>query len=172
MKKILIYFAAALVIFTGGCGKKEPEQIPAAMPGDIISEEDAEKAIGNEYDLVLNEDSVYKVDKGIYRAEYLPNPLGKNDPVLIEIVQPGNDSEAVKEMYDKGYESRTQKRRIEGIGDSAYVSFPTIHIYEKGYLIEITAGSGDTQGQLDLLTKLGKKAVKNLDAYYAQYEEE
>lgn len=164
MKKILLCIVCVLLLSLSGCG--EPEVILPAMPQDILSEAELEAAINNEYDLVLKDNTVIDMGGGTYKAVYLSEPIGAGDSVTVMLAQPPVEGGSLKSRYNEGFDSRIQKKRVENLGEDAYVAFPTIHIYERGYLIEITAGSGDTQEQLDLLLGLGKKAVDNLTLHY------
>ena len=156
------------VLIIAGCEKKDAN-VPPVKPTDIISEAEAEFAVGGT-DLSLEFDAVVDLGDNTYKATYLTNPLGGGDPVIVKVVYPSLELTEgdIKTRFNDGYSSRVNKRKIEGIGESAYVAFPTLNIYDRGHIINITAGSGDTQKQLDLLISLGKTAVANLDNYLSR----
>ncbi len=156
------------VLITAGCGKKDAD-VPPVKPTDIISEAEAEFAVGGA-DLSLEFDAVVDLGNNTYKATYLTNPLGEGDPVIVKVVYPSPEltDGDIKNKFNNGYTSRINKRKIEGIGESAYVAFPTLNIYDRGHIITVTAGSGDTQKQLDLLINLGKTAVTNLEKYLSE----
>ncbi|MBP3362085.1 MAG: hypothetical protein J6N52_14645 [Clostridia bacterium] len=171
MNRFFILILAISAMLMCGCDKKEVV-VPPVMPTDIISEEDAKAAIGGKYELKLNYDAVVSINDNSYKASYLAEPLGSGDPVFVTVTSPSEElpESSVKELYESGYEGRTKKKKVEGLGNAAYIAFPSINIYQNGYLIVITAGSGDTQEQIDLLISLGKTAVENLDVFLQQYE--
>ena len=49
------------------------------------------------------------------------------------------------------------------IGQEAYIAFPSIHVYDKGCLIDITAGSGADENQKALLMSLATVAAGRLE---------
>lgn len=164
MNKILVLYLVLVCCFLGGCSEK---YVPASIaPADILTLEDVETAVGNcEYTLEF--DAVVNKDNNTYVLSYLPVNFGAGDPVFVEVTYPYSDikGESTKKMYDDCYESRVNKQKVEGIGEEAFVAFPSITIYKNRLLLKITAGSGDTKEQLDLLLSLGKLAVKNMDTY-------
>ena len=156
------------ILILCGCSAKKSDVVPV-KPTDIISEAEAESALGG-VDLNLEFDAVVDLNNNTYKATYLPDPIGSIDPVIVKVIYPSEElSEGdVKGLYNEAYASRMNKRKIEGIGESAYVAFPSINIFDRGHFITITAGSGDTQKQLDLLLSLGKTAITNLDKYLSE----
>lgn len=171
MNKFFVIVLLISAMLMCGCNKKETV-IPPVMPTDIITKEDAEAAIGGNYELKLNYDAVVCIDDNSYKASYIAEPIGSGDPVFVTVTSPSESlpESSVKELYKSGYEGRTKKKKVEGLGEEAYIAFPSINIYQNGYYIVITAGSGDTQEQIDLLISLGKTAVENLGMYLQQYE--
>lgn len=167
MKKFILIISVIFVVMLGGC-KEKIEKSPA-IPTNILNESAVASVIGGETEYVLNGNAVVDLGGGAYRAVYLTNPAGKGDSVTVELTQP-SDTNSVKDKYTEGYNARSQKKKVQGVGENAYIAFPSIHILEKGYLITISAGSGDTKEQLDLLVNLGQTACANLDAYLQSEE--
>lgn len=157
-----------LILILCGCSAKKSDVIPV-KPTDIISEAEAEFALDG-VDLNLEFDGVVDLNNNTYKATYLPDPLGSVDPIIIKVTYPSKDLSDgdIKDLYNQSYASRVNKRKIEGIGESAYVAFPSLNIFDRGHFITITAGSGDTQRQLELLLNLGKTAINNLDKYLSE----
>ena len=162
------FFAVLFVLsffVISGCDDKKVETAPI-KPTDIISKAEVEKVLDGA-DVILEHGAVVDLGNNVYKASYLPNPLGSGDPVYVTVMYPSNNLSAneIKKIYTDSYSVRDNKKKIRGIGDGAFVAFPSLNIYEDGHLIKITAGSGDTQQQLDLLLELGQIAVKNLHTY-------
>ena len=162
MKKIILVLLMLFAALLGGC--KEKAEIPAAMPTDLLSADEVKSAVGDENNYTLDGGAIIDMGGGTYKAVYLTDPIGAGDSVTIELTQP-QENVSVKDKYQKNYDARTQKKKVQGLGESAYVAFPSVHIIEKGYLIDISAGSGDTEKQLELLVRLGKTACEKLDLY-------
>ena len=49
------------------------------------------------------------------------------------------------------------------LGETAYIAYPTIHVYDRGCIIEVTAGSGSDEDQQQLLVNLAKTAVAKFE---------
>ena len=165
MRKALLMLVTMTVCLLFGCSNNKDEFKPV-KPTDIISESDAEAAVGGQ-DLFLEHNAVVDLGDNTYKASYYPQPIGSFDPVTVIVTYPGgglslND---IKNIYTESYSLRDNKKKIRGIGAGAFVAFPTITIYEDGHLVKITAGSGDTKEQLDLLLSLGQTAVDNLHKF-------
>ena len=166
MKNIIYLLIFVFPFLMGGCSSKK-DIIEPIKPTHIISESEAQEITGCD-NLKLEYGAVVDMGENTYKASYLSEPLGEADPVIVTIIYPSETitETDIKEIYEKGYDSRHSKRRIEGIGDRAYVSFPAINILMGGHLIKITAGSGETKEQLETLINLGKRAVNNFELYY------
>ncbi len=165
MQRIFAIVLMFVVTMISGCHKSD-KVIAPVKPTDLISEQEAEAFVGGK-DLVLDHNGVVDTKDNTYTAIYVTNPVGKGDSIVISVTYPSSQlSESeIKKIYADNYSKRDNKKRIRGIGSGAYVAFPSINIYEDGHLIKISAGSGDTKEQLDLLLSLGQTAVRNLDAY-------
>lgn len=153
------------VLMLMGCFGGEPKTEPI-KPVQLISQSEAEQICGSS--LTLQYGAVVDMGNNTYTASYYSEPVGKADPVIVTVIYPSNEitETAIKQIYEDGYNSRDSKRRIDGIGDDAYVAFPSLSILKGGHLIKITAGSGETKEQLNMLIDLGKKAVENFENYY------
>lgn len=165
MKKVFLTAFLLVLVFAGGC--KNNKTLEPVKPTNVISLSEAQKAIGDEYELELEYDAVVDLGNNTYVATYISNPLGSGDPVVVEVMYPSEELSGsdIKKIYFSSYDNRVNKRKIKGVGSEAFVAFPTLNILEKGHLIRITAGSGDTKEQLDLLLSLGNIAVNNLHNY-------
>ena len=165
MKKFLLITFALCMIFIGGCKNKKP--LAPIKPTDILSLAEVSSAVGDEYDLELKYGAVLDLGNNTFKATYASNPLGSGDPVIVEVMYPSEELSGsdIKKIYFSAYDNRVNKRKIKGVGSEAFVAFPTLSILEDGHLVRITAGSGDTKEQLDLLLSLGNIAVNNLHEY-------
>ena len=165
MKNVFLVACAMSLVFAGGC--KNNKTLEPVKPTNIISLAEAQTAVGDEYELELQYDAVVDLGDNAYKATYISTQLGAGDPVIVEVMYPSEElsSSDIKKIYFSAYDNRVNKRKIKGIGSDAFVAFPTLSILEDGHLIRITAGSGDTKEQLDLLLALGNVAVNNLHEY-------
>lgn len=165
MKRALLTVFAICSVFISGCKKDDiPEPV---KPTDIISKAEAQAVAGDGYELILEYGAVVDLGNNTYKSSYVSEVLGKGDPIIVEVTYPSEtlSRNDIKKIYFKSYDSRVNKREINGIGSEAFVAFPTLNILEDGHFIRITAGSGDTREQLDMLLSLGRTAVGNLQKY-------
>jgi len=169
--KLLFFVVSCFIMLLTGCGK-EAVVIPPVMPTDVITQADADSAAGGKYKLKLNHNAVIELESNIYKAEYLAEPLGSGDPVVVTVTSPYAEitKDDIKEEYKNEYKTRLNKRKVEGLGDGAFLAYPSLYIYQDGYMIEISAGSGNSDEQKELLIELGKKALENLQASLSQYD--
>lgn len=165
MRKALLMLMAVSVCLLFGCSKNK-EELKPVKPTDVISESDAEAAVGGQ-DVFLEHNAVIDMGDNTFKVSYYPVPVGSLDPITVIVTYPGGDltENDIKDLYTESYLLRDNKKKIRGIGAGAFVAFPNITIYEDGHLIKITAGSGDTKEQLDLLLSLGQTAVDNLHKF-------
>ena len=115
-------------------------------------------------ELVLKDDALIQEGNKI-TAKYIPEPLGSGDSVFVELYEPSEnlDEEAVEEKFEASREKRTDFIEVDDLGDDAYIAYPTIHVYDRGCIIEVTAGSGSDETQQQLLVNLAKVAVANFE---------
>lgn len=71
--------------------------------------------------------------------------------------------------YEANKAKRSDAKLVESLGQEAYIAFPTIHVYDRGCLISITAGSGADETQERLLQNLAFTAVGKLEAIIPEY---
>lgn len=170
MKKFILMLSTALlsVILCSCSGgglfaDPTPAPIPQVDPTQVISLQDAMDAIGNAYTLVQDSETADREGNKATIA-YRADPTGAGDPVIVTVKQMTDtvSADVVWNEYDLERIKRSSAEILEGIGDDAYIAFPTIHVYSKGCEIAITAGSGSDDGQKDLLERLARKAVENL----------
>lgn len=161
-----VLFAVVIATTLLLCGCSDGKEMMPVKPTDLICEEEAELAVCGA-DLSLEHNAVIDMGNNEFVASYYGEPLGSADPIIVSVIYPSAElSESkIKKIYTDSYSLRDNKKKIRGLGAGAFVAFPTINIYEDGHLIKITAGSGDTKEQLDLLISLGQTAVNNLHTY-------
>lgn len=171
MKKFLSLFSVFLLLI-GLCAcdfglfaEPEPEPIPEINPIELISAEDVYAAINYAYAPVLEGDT-YTRDGNKVTAVYRSEPIGQGDPVIIEITQYSATvpKETVWYEYDNDRVMRPSAQTVEGLGEDAFVAFPSIHVFDKGCHIKITAGSGCTDEQRNILINLATTATARLEA--------
>ena len=163
--------AAALSLALCSCGnggglfaEPTPTPMPSADAGTIISLEDAKNAIENSYELQLDGGAVV-TDGNVSTASYVASPIGAGDPIIVKVVNCTSTVSAddVWNDYENTRISRSSSKFVEGIGEDAYIAYPSIHVYDRGCEIVITAGSGSNEGQDKLLKKLAENAAAKIE---------
>jgi uncharacterized lipoprotein YehR (DUF1307 family) len=168
-KKILaVILSLSCLFLLGGCGgeKKQAEATPkpaVQVAPEAVFTIDNVKAIVD-YEPV-QEPVEENTEKGTKQVWYHSEPLGKGDIVEVTVRQ-YSDSVA-KETVKAGYDQMKQKRpnavQVDGVGEDAYIAYPSVHVYQEGYHIQITAGSGADDVQKTVLTNAAQTAVQNLN---------
>ena len=174
MKKYIktILTAAAAAALLCSCGKggglfaePTPTPMPSTDAGALISLEEAQSAVGDSYTLQMEGGAVAK-EGNTTTASYVADPIGDGDPVIVKLVS--YTSSFTPDDVWAGYEntriSRSASKFVDNIGEDAYIAYPSIHVYDRGCEIIITAGSGSDDGQDDILKKLASTAVGHLNA--------
>ena len=164
MKKLLF---STLIICMGlftSC-KEQEEKRPMLLPTDVISLSSAKETVGGEY--IMKDDAV-KQDQNHLSVTYLAEPLGSGDNIFIDLyIQDKNhDENSVKSKFEASKNKRSDFIRVEGLGDDAYIAYPTLHLYSNGVYAAITAGSGSNDTQSELLINLGKIAQSNIERHF------
>ena len=158
MKKLLLVLASlAMIIGLCACGgggglfaKPTPTPIPEIDPATLITTDDV--ALNAGYTPVIEESGTSRngnVATVLYRSE----PIGQNDTVTVKVTQ-----------FTDTIDYRSSAELVEGIGQESYIAFPTIHVYDRGCIIEITAGSGSDDNQKTLLKNLAITAAGRLES--------
>ncbi len=166
MKKIIFLMILCLGLFTA-CGRKKEEKRPLLLPTDVVSLNAAQKLVADEYTLVMKNDAVIQEDNKT-AVTYLSDPLGSGDSITIEVYSSdkNNTAENTKDEFLLSKNKRSDFIRVEGLGEDAYITYPSLHIYLNGVYVKITAGSGASESQSDILVELGKIAEKNIENYF------
>ena len=180
MKKLfLVIVSLAATICLCACGKgggglfakPTPTPIPEVNPIDVLTVEDVYAAINYAYAPVLDGNAVIREGnkaKAIYRSE----PIGQGDPVTVEITQ-FNESVAKENVwyeYDNIRAKRPSAEMLSGLGKDAFLAFPSIHVFDRGCHIAITAGSGADENQRNLLINLATIAVQKFEQIMPEEE--
>lgn len=171
MKKVLLVLSCLLMIMgLCACGeggglfaKATPTPVPEIDPAALITAEDV--AINAGYTPVI-EPSATSREGNVATVLYRSEPIGQNDTVSVKVTQ-FTDTIGYQTIFDE-YEQNKAKRQsaelVEGIGQEAYIAIPTINVFNRGCLIEITAGSGADDTQKTLLKNLAITAASRLEA--------
>lgn len=172
MKKLLLVFSTLLVVVgLCSCGdgggifaKPTPTPVPEINPLELISAEDVYAAINYAYAPVLDGDT-YTRDGNESTAMFRSEPIGQGDPVIITVKQFTDtvSKETVWYEYDSARIKRSSAEMISDLGEDAYIAFPSIHVYDRGCHITITAGSGSTEEQKNTLLNLAATATAKLE---------
>ena len=158
MKKLLLVLASlAMIIGLCACGgggglfaKPTPTPIPEIDPATLITTDDV--ALNAGYTPVIEESG--------------SEPIGQNDTVTVKVTQFTDtiDYQMLFDQYEQEKSKRSSAELVEGIGQESYIAFPTIHVYDRGCIIEITAGSGSDDNQKTLLKNLAITAASRLES--------
>lgn len=171
MKKILLVISSLLVtIGLCACGeggglfaKPTATPMPELDPMAILTTDNVYEGINYEYVPVLD-GSV--ISEGNSReAVYVSNPKGLGDSVSIKITQ-YTDSISIDQVYQKFAEDKAKRTdiiEVTELGETAYIAYPTLHVFDRGCIVEVTAGSGSGDEQLNMLLNLGKTAIANFE---------
>lgn len=169
MKKFLLILSAVLItVGLCSCGDTKPNEakvpIPEINPIEIITPEDVYAAINYAYAPVLDGDA-YTRDANKATAFYRSEPIGQ-DPVIVEITQYTDSisKENIWYEYDNDRIKRSSAETIPELGEDAFIAFPSIHVFDRGCHIKITAGSGNTEEQRNTLLTLAQTAVSRIEA--------
>ena len=167
MKRILLSLSALLLtVMLCSCGspfaKPEPTPIPDIDPTTLVTADDVAAYAGY---LPVAEPSGTGRNGNIAEVLYRSEPLGQHDTVTVKLTQFTDtiDYQMLFEQYEQEKAKRTIEEIISGIGQEAYIAFPSIHVYDKGCLIDITAGSGADENQKALLMSLATVAAGRLE---------
>ena len=172
MKKILsAIMCIVMILGIAACGggnddvKETQATIEQIDPVNVLTANDVYEALEFEYVPVVDGGVIVHEDN-TSKAVYVSEPKGKNDSVEIKITQMTDkiDAQSVKAQYDATMAKRSDTIEVANLGESAYIAFPSIYVYDRGCVIKITAGSGNSSEQQNLLMALATKAVTNFEA--------
>lgn len=173
MKKILLILSCLIVtIGLCACGdggglfqSATPTPIPKIDPTMVLSPDDVYEALNYAYVPVIDGGLIYHENGYEHSMTYVSDPKGQGDSVTVKVSQYTDTVpiETIWYSFDDNRQKRSDAENIDGIGEAAYIAFPSIHVYDRGCSIDISAGSGDTDEQKQLLMTLAQKAVVNLE---------
>lgn len=168
MKKLLsiIVCAVAAVSFAAcsGKGAKRNDVMPDIISPDVlVTAVDATEVAGAE--MVMTAEGV-KNDGSARTVQYVPSQLGSADPITVKIEQ-FSDSLSTTQVwsdYENSRLTRSDMQFVNGVGEDCYLAYPYINVYDRGCFIKVSAGSGDSDAQRDMLINLAKRAVAVLES--------
>lgn len=177
MRKILsIVSVAAISVSLCACGGGifgDPIPTPEPMidAAQAVTIDNVKTAVADNYTVEL-EGGAAVVEGNVSTAAYRAVPTGSGDPVIVEIIQPvdGVSEDAIWASYEEKRISRESAELIDGVGEDAYIAYPSIHVYNNGCEIVITAGSGSDEGQKEYLIDMAKTAISNISGMNAESE--
>ncbi len=157
MKKL--FFLLCFSIFLSGCTSNEKiTQITASV---LLPQETVAPYLDYTPDVKEKNTRQYSI------TEYLSNPRGKYDPVIVKVYQVNGllSEEDVLNHFNECKDLRSDAFTVDGMNVDCFVAYPSIHYYTGGYHVQITAGSGSDNDQKILLMNLAKISLENLDKY-------
>ncbi len=170
MKKLLLFVMSILMVLTiSACGSKNDAEktqttVTEIDPVNVLTANDVYEALNYEYVPVVDGGVIVHEDN-TSKATYVSDPKGQNDSVEIKITYMTDKigPEVVKAQFEESKAKRTDTIDIANLGESAYIAFPSMYIYDRGCIIKITAGSGNSNEQQNLLIALATKAITNFE---------
>ena len=165
VKKISLLLISVILLFSlvacsshssSTSSEPTPSPITTITASQALSLDDAQGLVT--YPLVASNASDSSVT-------YQCDPIGQGDVISVTVSQYNEvtTKDKVRSDYDKTKAMRPTAETLEGIGDDAYIAFPTVHVYKDGYHVSVTAGSGGDQVQHDLLQKIAGIVDNNLN---------
>ena len=157
MKKII--FLLCFSIFLSGCNSNEKiNDVTASL---LLPQEAVAPYLDYTPDITEKNTRRYSI------TQYLSNPTGKYDPVIIKIFQSNEllSEEDILNDFNEIKELRSDSFTVDGMNVDCFVAYPSIHYYTDGYHVQITAGSGSDNNQKILLMNLAKISLENLNKY-------
>ena len=161
-KKLLIIVLAMVVVIGTVLGFRR-KKVDLIMPDKIITLKEA-STVAEGY--TLKQEEVIKTGNKV-SVKYNAEPLGTGDNIEVELVYYSDEypRSAVEELFKSERQRLMVYEDVADMGEGAFIAFPSLHIYDKGFYVKITAGSGSDAEQADKLRGLGETAVKNLEKY-------
>lgn len=168
MKKILVVLFCTFALMglcscEGGLfSKPVPTPVPDIDPAALITVDDVAANAG--YTPVI-EPAETRREGNVAEVLYRSEPIGQHDMVKVKLTQFNDtvDYQQIFNQYEQEKTARPSAQLLDGIGQETYVAFPSIHVYDRGCLIDITAGSGAGEEQLNLLKNLAITAAGRLE---------
>lgn len=173
MKKlffVIVSLAATICLCACGKGggglfsKPTPTPIPEINPADLVTVEDVYAGVNYSFTPILEGGAPVR-NGNTATATYRSEQLGAVDPVIVTVTQ-FNESvskETVWNEYDNIRVRRPSAEMISGLGEDAFLAFPSIHVFDRGCHIQITAGSGANDIQRTTLINFANIAVQKLE---------
>ncbi len=170
MKKLLLVVVSIFIMLAvSACGGKENAEqtqktIEQIDPVNVLTANDVYEALNFEYVPVVDGGVIVHEDN-TSKATYVSDPKGQNDSVEVMITQMTDkiSAEVVRAQYEESKAKRSDTIEIANLGESAYIAFPSMYVYDRGCIIKITAGSGNSSEQQNLLIALATKAITNFE---------
>ena len=161
-RKLLI-IVLAVVLVTGTLLGFKRKKVELINPDEIITLNEASE-IAQGY--TLKQGEVKKTGNKL-SVIYNADPLGSGDNIQIELVYYSDEypRSSVEELFKSEHQKLMVYEEVSDMGEQAFISFPSIHIYEKGFYLKITGGSGNDTTQASVLKSLGQVAMKNMNKY-------
>lgn len=164
MRKFICLAAAAVMLFSTSCGKKEEIKHAPLDAKALFTQEDAVNILGYEPAQIFDDGYV----KSIVR--YDSKPIGK-DPIIVELYSYGSKKSAgdIYDEFKRKHSLRTDSEEVSDFDAEAFIAYPSVNIYKEGYMAVVTAGSGADDAQKQLLTEVGRIVAQNLNDYISKH---
>ena len=164
-KRVVMVLCAVLLLCSCKSGNKGDITV---YPQDLLPSEIVEAYTGYKPNVTQ------EFSRRVSKAKYLPEQLGKNDPVILEFYQANQlmSKEKIESIFDENKSMRSDSFDVGNLGAKAYIAYPSIHYYINGYYVKITAGSKSDDMQKSLLENLASESYEKLkEITGVKYEE-
>lgn len=168
MKRISMVAAClCLAVSMASCGKnsaiKDISKMEKISPDKLISVETVSDITG--VTMTVSKDGIVSEGSTTSVTYVTSGDDEPGDPVTVQIEQ-FSESLSTNQIWTD-YESNRVKRGdmefVTGIGEDCYIAYPYINVYDRGCYVRISAGSGDSNSQKELLTKLAAHAAQEIE---------
>lgn len=157
MKKIL--FLLMLMLTLTACGEKKDEKNETAglFAETLITQQNAEELLSTSVTKTVDGEGKYS------SVKYYPEKVGSVPPIIVELYSEDGETE-----FKNRREKRPSAKKTDGIGEDAYIAYPSLVFRRSGYMAVVTAGTGGEKAE-DMLKKTAEIADKNLREYLDAY---
>ena len=164
MRNFICIAAAAVMLLSASCGKKEEIKHAPLDAKALFTQDDAVKILGYEPAQTFEDGYVKST------VRYDSKPIGK-DPIIVELYS-YDSKKSTGDIYDelkRKHSLRTDSEEISDFDAEAFIAYPSVNIYKDGYMAVVTAGSGADDAQKQLLTEVGGIVAQNLNDYILKH---
>jgi hypothetical protein len=169
---LVVLLVASLITGCGGTASKQspaPAAPPAATsaakliePCNLVSKADAQQYIGQP---LKDAEKKETPAVGLKLCVYTTVSEGSGKLLQIGITQQAfmpNNGQTPKSIYDALKNNFKDAKKVDGVGDDAFISPPGLHMMKGNYYVTVAVGNANDPKNQDLLKTIGKKIADQL----------